>query len=85
MLLAMQMIGEHIVIIISSIWAAPGSDKDNELDNSGKCHHGGFGVKTLKTTTREELLTMLREKERTIKNLRAEMDYMKHNSKPSKI
>ena len=63
------------------------SDKDEEFDEEDKdekCNSGDVGIKTSKNFTREELLTMLREKERTIKKLRAEMDYMKKRSKPSK-
>jgi len=62
----------------SSSSSSSESDKDDELDEEDKDdkrHCGGFGIK---------LLTMLREKDRTIKKLRAEMDYMKKRSKPSK-
>ncbi len=36
------------------------------------------------TASREELLTMLREKERKIKKLQTELDYMKNKSRPNK-
>jgi hypothetical protein len=60
------------------------SDEDDESNEEDERHHGHIGMKTSKTTTREELITMLREKERTIKKLQAEMDCMKNKSKPSK-
>jgi hypothetical protein len=41
-------------------------------------------MQTSKTTTREELLQMLREKEQTIKKLQEEIDCTKNKSKPSK-
>ena len=41
-------------------------------------------MQTSKTTTQEELLHMLREKERTIKKLQGEIDCMKNKSKTSK-
>ncbi len=58
-----------------------GGDDSNKED---KCHRGHIGMQTLKTTTQEELLQMLREKERTIKKLQGEIDCMKNESKPSK-
>jgi hypothetical protein len=62
-------------------------DESNGGDDSNKedeCHQGHVGMQTSKTTTREELLQMLREKERTIKKLQEEIDCMKNKSKPSK-
>ena len=41
-------------------------------------------MKTLKTTTQEELLKILREKEQTIKKLQAELDCLKNKSRPNK-
>ncbi len=76
--------GRQLGNMSSSSSSASESDKDDELDEDGKCHHGGIGIKTSKITTREELLTMLREKEWAIKKLRAEMVYTKNKSKPSK-
>ena len=62
-------------------------EKDEEFDEEDKDdkrNGGDVGIKTSKNYTRGELLTMLREKERIIKKLQAEMEYMKKRSKPSK-
>jgi hypothetical protein len=63
------------------------SDKDDvfdEGDRDEKRNNVDYGKKTSNNFTREELLNMLREKERIIKKLQAEMEYMKNRSKPSK-
>ena len=63
------MIGVHVL--------ASWSDEEYASDEDGKRNRS-------KTTMREELISMLREKEHTIKKLWAEMDYMKNKSKLSK-
>ena len=66
----------------SSSSLASGSDAESDSNNEGNYHHGLVGKKT--TASREELLTMLREKERKIKKLQTELDYMKNKSRPNK-
>jgi hypothetical protein len=58
-----------------------GGDDSNEED---ECHQGDVGMQTSKTTTQEELLQILREKEQMIKKLQGGIDCMKNKSKPSK-
>ena len=50
------------------------SDEDNESIKESERHRALVGMKTTKTTTREEVLKILREKELTIKKLQAELD-----------
>jgi hypothetical protein len=49
-----------------------------------KRHRGHVGMQMSKTTTQEELLQMLREKERMIKKLQGEIDCVKNKSQPRK-
>ncbi len=46
------------------------SNGGDDLNEEDECHRGHIGMQTSKTTTQEELLRMLREKERLIKNTR---------------
>jgi hypothetical protein len=92
-----QLVGEGRCWRISSPWeekainrggytssssSASGSDQESESNDEGGGHHGLIGKKM--TASREELLTMLREKERKIKKLQTELDYMKNKSRPNK-
>ncbi len=60
------------------------SDEDDESNEEGERHRALVGTKTSKTTTQEELLKILREKEWTIKKLQAELDCLKNKSRPNK-
>ena len=60
------------------------SEEDNESSEEVERHHKQEEINTSTSTTRVELLRMLREKERTIRKLQMELDCMKNKSKPSK-
>ena len=60
------------------------SDKESESDKGGKYCHDLVGRRKMTTASREELLDMLREKERKTKKLQRELSLMKSKSKPNK-
>ena len=72
-----QRIGLHIVIIISvSI--------SRHQKQRGECCHELVEMKKTKTASQEELLDMLRERERMIKRLQTELNLMKNKSRTIK-
>ena len=62
------------------------SESESELESESEGGKGfeGYGTKRTKMTTRDELLKMLREKERTIKKLEDEVHSLRNKSRPNK-
>ena len=57
---------------------------ESESEEGDEGFDGLCGMKKAKITTRDELLDMLREKERTIKKLQAEVHSLRNKSRPNK-
>ena len=58
-------------------------ESDNDDDSSEEDEHHHKPEESM-STTQEDLLRMLREKERTIRKLQMELDRIKNKAKPSK-
>ena len=57
---------------------------ESESDEGDEGLDGLYGIKRTKMVSRGELLAMLREKERTIKKLQAEVHSLRNKSRPNK-
>ena len=57
---------------------------ESESDQGDEGLDGLYGIKRTKMVSRDELLAMLREKERTIKKLQAEVHSLRNKSRPNK-
>ena len=57
---------------------------ESESDEGDKGLDGLYGIKRTKMVSRDELLAMLREKQRTIKKLQAEVHSLRNKSRPNK-
>jgi hypothetical protein len=60
------------------------SDNDDDSSEEDEHHHEPEEIKMSMSTTRVDLLRMLREKEQTIRKLQMELDRIKNKAKPSK-
>jgi len=57
---------------------------ESESHEGDEGNDGRYGIKRTKMASREELLSMLHQKERTIKKLQAEVHSLRNKSHPNK-
>ena len=76
--------GNMIARLPQSSLSSESSESESELEEEEEGFDGLCGAKRANMSTRDELVEMLREKERTIKKLQAEVHSLRNKSRPNK-